>query len=78
MVFQHFNLFPHMTCLGNICYAPEKVKGRSKQEAEKRGMELLDLVGLADKRDEYPGRLSGGQKQRVAIARGLAMDVPRR
>jgi ABC-type polar amino acid transport system ATPase subunit len=74
MVFQHFNLFPHMTCLGNICYAPEKVKGRSKQEAEKRGMELLDLVGLADKRDEYPGRLSGGQKQRVAIARGLAMD----
>lgn len=74
MVFQHFNLFPHMTCLGNICYAPVNVKHIKKADAEKRGMELLDMVGLASKRDEYPGRLSGGQKQRIAIARGLAMD----
>ena len=74
MVFQHFNLFPHMTCLGNVCYAPIEVKGVPKEEAEKRAMELLDLVGLAEKKDQYPGMLSGGQKQRVAIARGLAMD----
>lgn len=74
MVFQHFNLFPHMTVLSNITYAPIKVKGKSKAEAEKRAMELLELVGLADRKDEYPSRLSGGQKQRVAIARGLAME----
>ncbi|WP_077390618.1 amino acid ABC transporter ATP-binding protein [Mobilibacterium timonense] len=74
MVFQHFNLFPHMTCLENITYAPVKVKGVPKAQAEKTGMELLEKVGLADKRDQYPGRLSGGQKQRVAIARGLAMN----
>lgn len=74
MVFQHFNLFPHMTCLQNITYAPINVKGKRRSEAENRGMELLKLVGLEDKRDEFPGRLSGGQKQRIAIARGLAMD----
>lgn len=74
MVFQHFNLFPHMSCLRNITYAPVKVKGLSQKEADQRGMELLRLVGLPDKKDEFPGHLSGGQKQRVAIARGLAMD----
>lgn len=74
MVFQHFNLFPHMTCLGNITYAPVKVKKTDKQEAENRGRELLKLVGLSDKADEYPGKISGGQKQRIAIARALAMD----
>ncbi|MGI6752009.1 MAG: amino acid ABC transporter ATP-binding protein [Anaerovoracaceae bacterium] len=74
MVFQHFNLFPHMTCLDNICYAPIKVKGANKVDAKKRGYELLDLVGLSDKAEAYPAQLSGGQKQRVAIARGLAME----
>ena len=74
MVFQHFNLFPHMTCLENITYAPIKVKKVPKEDAIKRGEELLAMVGLSDKRDEYPGKLSGGQKQRIAIARGLAMD----
>lgn len=74
MVFQHFNLFPHMTCLENIIYAPVKVKGVSKDIAIERGMELLDMVGLTSKKDVYPGRLSGGQKQRIAIARGLAME----
>lgn len=74
MVFQHFNLFPHMTCLKNICYAPIKVKKESKERAETRSRELLDLVGLASKADVYTAQLSGGQKQRIAIARGLAMD----
>ena len=74
MVFQHFNLFPHMTTLKNVTYAPIKVKGTEKDAAEKRGMELLRLVGLEEKASEYPGHLSGGQKQRAAIARGLAME----
>ncbi|MFV0517296.1 MAG: amino acid ABC transporter ATP-binding protein [Aminipila sp.] len=73
MIFQHFNLFPHMTCLENICYAPIKVKKESRAEAEKRAMELLNMVGLDYKAEAYPAQLSGGQKQRVAIARGLAM-----
>jgi arginine/lysine/histidine transport system ATP-binding protein len=74
MVFQHFHLFPHMTVLQNITYAPIKVKGLSKAEAESHGIELLKKVGLSEKAHEYPNRLSGGQKQRVAIARALAMD----
>ena len=74
MVFQHFNLFPHMTCIKNVTYAPIKVKKMDKEEAYKKGMELLDMVGLASKADDYPNHLSGGQKQRVAIARALAME----
>ena len=74
MVFQHFNLFPHMTCLDNITYAPIKVKKKDKQQAREEGMKLLDMVGLASKADAYPAHLSGGQKQRVAIARALAME----
>lgn len=74
MVFQHFNLFPHMTCIKNVAYAPIKVKKMDKEEAYKKGMELLDMVGLASKADDYPNHLSGGQKQRVAIARALAME----
>ncbi|RFB24464.1 amino acid ABC transporter ATP-binding protein [Bacillus sp. LB(2018)] len=74
MVFQHFHLFPHMTVLENITYAPINVKGVAKNEAEKKAQELLDKVGLLDKKDSYPNRLSGGQKQRVAIARALAME----
>lgn len=74
MVFQHFNLFPHMTCLKNICYAPIKVKNVGKAEAEKHAHELLKMVGLETKADVYTAQLSGGQKQRVAIARALAMD----
>ncbi|CAM3990048.1 amino acid ABC transporter ATP-binding protein [Mesobacillus thioparans] len=74
MVFQHFHLFPHMTVLQNITYAPIKVKGLGKAEAEKHGLELLKKVGLSEKANEYPNRLSGGQKQRVAIARALAMN----
>lgn len=74
MVFQHFHLFPHKTVLQNLTYAPMKVKGISKQEAEKIGHELLAKVGLSEKANEYPTRLSGGQKQRVAIARALAMQ----
>jgi len=74
MVFQHFHLFPHMTVLGNLTYAPMKVKGMSKDKAEKKAKELLARVGLSDKADVYPSRLSGGQKQRVAIARSLVME----
>lgn len=74
MVFQHFNLFPHMTVLQNIMYAPVKVKSISKAQARTIGMGLLEKVGLAEKSGEYPSRLSGGQKQRVAIARALAME----
>nr|WP_285850641.1 amino acid ABC transporter ATP-binding protein [Niallia circulans] len=74
MVFQHFHLFPHKTVLQNVTYAPIKVKGLNKSEAEKMGQELLAKVGLADKANVYPSRLSGGQKQRVAIARALAMN----
>ena len=74
MVFQHFHLFPHMTVLENLTYAPMKVKRVTKKAAEDKAMELLAKVGLAEKAKEYPGRLSGGQKQRVAIARALAME----
>lgn len=74
MVFQHFNLFPHMTVLENITFAPIEHKLLTKPEAEKLGMELLEKVGLADKANANPDSLSGGQKQRVAIARGLAMN----
>jgi glutamine transport system ATP-binding protein len=73
MVFQHFNLFPHMTVLDNITLGPIKVKGLRKSEAEKEALPLLDKVGLSDKASAYPESLSGGQKQRVAIARALAM-----
>ena len=73
MVFQRFNLFPHMTVLQNITLAPMKVRKISKEEAEKTAMELLNQVGLADKAGAYPPQLSGGQQQRVAIARALAM-----
>ncbi|AIE59009.1 amino acid ABC transporter ATP-binding protein [Bacillus methanolicus] len=74
MVFQQFNLFPHKTVLENITLAPIKVKKISKEEAEKKALELLDKVGLRAKAQSYPGELSGGQKQRVAIARALAMN----
>ena len=74
MVFQHFYLFPHMTVLGNIIEGPIQVKGMKKQEAIKLAEELLDKVGLLDKKDFYPAMLSGGEKQRVAIARALAMS----
>ena len=74
MVFQHFNLFPHMTALENVALAPRIVLDRKGSEARRRATELLDRVGLADKTDEYPARLSGGQQQRVAIARALAME----
>ncbi|APC48112.1 amino acid ABC transporter ATP-binding protein [Virgibacillus halodenitrificans] len=73
MVFQHFNLFPHKTVLGNVIEAPIHVKGENKANAIKEGKKLLDKVGLEDKYDVYPSTLSGGQKQRVAIARALAM-----
>jgi polar amino acid transport system ATP-binding protein len=74
MVFQHFNLFPHMTALDNVCLAPIRVSGLSRKEARERGSELLARVGLSDKVDIYPVALSGGQQQRVAIARALAMQ----
>ncbi|MGT2929861.1 amino acid ABC transporter ATP-binding protein [Streptococcus dentasini] len=74
MVFQHFNLFPHMTVLDNITFAPIELGKMSKEEAEKVGIDLLEKVGLSDKRDVSPESLSGGQKQRVAIARSLAMN----
>ncbi|MBL0886478.1 ectoine/hydroxyectoine ABC transporter ATP-binding protein EhuA [Myceligenerans indicum] len=74
MVFQHFNLFPHMTALENIMLAPMKVHGKSRQEAQTLGIELLDKVGLAHAVNQTPGQLSGGQKQRVAIARSLACE----
>jgi len=74
MVFQQFNLFPHMTILKNMTIAPMKLLGKSKEEAEARARELLAKVGLADRADAYPSQLSGGQKQRVAIVRALAMN----
>ena len=74
MVFQHFNLFPHMTVKENIMLAPVELKKMTKEEAEAKTMELLGIVGLTAKADVYPGQLSGGQKQRVAIARALAMN----
>ncbi|TAL45085.1 MAG: amino acid ABC transporter ATP-binding protein, partial [Salinibacterium sp.] len=74
MVFQRFNLFPHMTALENIIEAPLRVKGEHRAEAIARGRELLETVGLGDKESAYPAHLSGGQQQRVAIARALAMD----
>lgn len=74
MVFQHFNLFPHMTILENMVLAPMKVKGISRADAEQKALQLLDRVGLKDRADAYPIQLSGGQKQRVAIVRALAME----
>lgn len=74
MVFQHFHLFPHMTVLENIAYAPQKVKKIKKGEAVEKARQLLAKVGLSDKESAYPNQLSGGQKQRVAIARALAME----
>jgi ABC-type polar amino acid transport system, ATPase component len=74
MVFQHFNLFPHKTVLENVTLSPILVKKLSKEEADKKGIELLTRVGLLDKKDVYPKKLSGGQKQRVAMARALAME----
>ena len=73
MVFQHFNLFPHMTIMKNMTLAPMKLQGRSREDAEKEAMELLERVGLADRADAYPSQLSGGQKQRIAIVRALCM-----
>ena len=74
MVFQSFNLFPHMTALANVALAPRVVHGSTRRDAEERGRELLARVGLADKADAYPDKLSGGQQQRVAIARALAYE----
>ncbi|OIK11285.1 peptide ABC transporter ATP-binding protein [Bacillus sp. MUM 116] len=74
MVFQHFHLFPHMTVLENLMYAPMKVKGESRADAETKAKKLLASVGLTEKTSAYPNNLSGGQKQRVAIARALAME----
>ncbi|HSN22057.1 MAG TPA: amino acid ABC transporter ATP-binding protein [Usitatibacter sp.] len=74
MVFQHFELFPHMSVMRNLTLAQVKVLGRSAQEAEARALKLLERVGLAEQRDKFPAQLSGGQQQRVAIARALSMD----
>ena len=74
MVFQHFNLFPHLTIRDNITLAPRKLKGVSQADADKQAMELLQRVGLPEKADDFPAMLSGGQKQRIAIARALAMN----
>ncbi|MBR6572656.1 MAG: amino acid ABC transporter ATP-binding protein [Clostridia bacterium] len=74
MVFQQFNLFPHMTVLKNMTLAPMKLMGKTKEEAEKEAMVLLERVGLADRADSYPSQLSGGQKQRIAIVRALCMN----
>ena len=74
MVFQHFNLFPHLTILKNMTLGPVKLRGMSKAEAERRSKVLLERVGLADRADAYPSQLSGGQKQRIAIVRALAMN----
>ena len=74
MVFQQFNLFPHMTVMKNLTLAPMKLLKKSKEEAEQKAMELLERVGLADRAEAYPAQLSGGQKQRVAICRALCMD----
>ena len=74
MVFQHFNLFNNMTVLQNLTLAPVQLKLKTREQAEQRGMELLERIGLADKRDQYPSTLSGGQKQRIAIVRALAMN----
>lgn len=73
MVFQQFNLFPHMTVMKNLTLAPMKLQGKTKEEAEKTAMELLERVGLANRADAYPNQLSGGQKQRIAIVRALCM-----
>ena len=74
MVFQHFNLFPHKTVIENIMMAPVTLKLKTQQEAQAQAVKLLERVGLADKKDEYPNMLSGGQKQRIAIVRALAME----
>lgn len=74
MVFQHFNLFEHLSVMENLCLAPIKLLKKSKQEAQKKAMELLNQVGLTNKKDTYPSSLSGGQKQRIAIIRALAMS----
>ncbi len=74
MVFQHFNLFPHMTVMENMIYAPTHVAKIPREDAQAKAMKLLELVGLTEKADAYPNKLSGGQKQRIAIARALAME----
>jgi len=74
MVFQHFELFPHLSVMQNLSLAQVKVLGRSKQDADRRGVKYLDRVGLIEHKDKFPGQLSGGQQQRVAIARALSMD----
>lgn len=74
IVFQHFNLFPHLSVIENITLAPIKVKKKNASDANKKAIELLNIVGLSDKANSYPGQLSGGQKQRIAIARALAME----